>query len=214
MVGFALCSVESRTVDRQPRKFAGSGPPEPTNERSMVMSASAVLTERSATGAHHAGAPAHQWNWQFGGAPAAGAAPWLVVPRCELKFAKCEGGFSITCRCDDEVSAATLHNLCKMLAGGGCSCACTYNGIPVCQCNFAMWTYPLRVYEERGEDHLHQRRRQVLPGPPGLLRMLQVVLRLRLLLHRQLRQHPGLLQHLLKQIAVCDFEKSADRNAD
>jgi hypothetical protein len=102
------------------------------------MSASAVLTERSATGAHHAGAPAHQWNWQFGGAQAAGAAPWLVVPRCELKFAKSEGGFSITCRCEDEVSAATLHNLCKMLAGGGCSCACTYNGIPVCQCNFAI----------------------------------------------------------------------------
>jgi hypothetical protein len=102
------------------------------------MSSSAVLSERSAA-AHHGAAPAHQWNWQFGGSPAAAPAPgaWCVVPRCELKFAKCEGGFTITCRCEDEVAAATLHNLCKMLAGGCCSCCCTYNGVAVCQCNFA-----------------------------------------------------------------------------
>lgn len=100
------------------------------------MSSSAVLTERSAHHASHAGAAAPQW--QIGGAPAAGPAPWFVVPRCELKFAKTEGGFTLTCRCEDEVATATLHNLCKMLAGGACSCSCTYNGIAVCQCNFAV----------------------------------------------------------------------------
>ena len=100
------------------------------------MSSSAVLTERSAHHASHAGAAAPQW--QIGGAPAAGPAPWFVVPRCELKWAKSEGGFTLTCRCEDEVATATLHNLCKILAGGACSSSCTYNGIAVCQCNFAV----------------------------------------------------------------------------
>jgi hypothetical protein len=62
-----------------------------------------------------------------------------------------------------------------------------------------MWSLPLRIYEERLQDHLHQRRRKVRPMSPGVLRMLQAVLRQRLLLHDQLWQHAGLLQHLLKQ---------------
>ncbi|HEV3418266.1 MAG TPA: hypothetical protein VG056_15685 [Pirellulales bacterium] len=96
------------------------------------MSSSAILTERHASGSH-AGAPA----WQPAGAPAAAGAAWCVVPRCDLKFAKCDGGFHITCRCEDEVATATLHNLCKALAGGLCNCGATFNGIAVCQCNFA-----------------------------------------------------------------------------
>jgi len=60
---------------------------------------------------------------------------WCVVPRCDLEFEKCEGGFKIHCRCDDDVACATLQNLCKMLAGGMCSCCCTINGVVVCQCN-------------------------------------------------------------------------------
>ena len=79
-----------------------------------------------------------------GNSPAANAASpnfsteqtaWCVVPRCSIKFEKCEGGFKIHCRCDDDVACATLQSLCRSLAGGMCSCCCTLNGITVCQCN-------------------------------------------------------------------------------
>ena len=71
-------------------------------------------------------------------APAApGTGNWCVVPRCTIKVEKCQGGMKIKCACDDEVSCATLQNLCKMLADGMCSCCCTLNGICVCQCNLA-----------------------------------------------------------------------------
>jgi hypothetical protein len=64
------------------------------------------------------------------------AANWSMVPRCEMRFEKCSGGVKITCRCEDEVACGALQNLCKMLAGGLCSCCCTWNGMTVCQCNF------------------------------------------------------------------------------
>ncbi len=63
---------------------------------------------------------------------------WCVVPRCTIKAEKCQGGLKIRCSCDDEVSCATLQNLCKMLADGTCSCCCTLNGISVCQCNLTL----------------------------------------------------------------------------
>jgi hypothetical protein len=70
------------------------------------------------------------------GFPAASpAAGWCVVPRCTLRLEKCKEGFKIHCACDDEVSTATLQNLCRSLAGGLCSCCCTLNGLTVCQCN-------------------------------------------------------------------------------
>ncbi len=62
----------------------------------------------------------------------------MMVPRCTMKFEKCQGGMKITCTCDDEMSAATLQNLCKMLAGGMCSCCCMMNGMQLCQCNMTM----------------------------------------------------------------------------
>ena len=58
---------------------------------------------------------------------------WSILPRCELRFEKCKGGFKIHCACPDDVSCATLQNLCKMLCEGTCSCCCTCNGIPCCQ---------------------------------------------------------------------------------
>lgn len=70
------------------------------------------------------------------GSPAPGTgANWCVVPRCEIEFEKCAGGFKIHCRCEDDVACATLQNLCKQLAGGVCSCCCTLSGVTVCQCN-------------------------------------------------------------------------------
>ena len=66
-----------------------------------------------------------------------GTGNWCVVPRCTIKVEKCQGGLKLKCHCDDEVSAATLQNLCKMLGDGLCSCCCTLNGISICQCNLA-----------------------------------------------------------------------------
>ena len=87
---------------------------------------SAVLTERTTRGS-------------FATGPAPTAAPVAapvgnvcVVPRCELTFEKCKGGCKINCRCPDQVSAATLQNLCQALCDGTCSCCCTWNGVQVC----------------------------------------------------------------------------------
>jgi hypothetical protein len=96
---------------------------------------SALLVERPGAGTFGFGGPA------IGAASTAaqpGTTNWCVLPRCEMKFEKCAGGCKITCQCDDEVACATLQNLCKSLAGGLCSCCCTCNGIPCCQCNFAL----------------------------------------------------------------------------
>jgi hypothetical protein len=65
---------------------------------------------------------------------------FCVVPRCTIKVEKGQGGFKINCRCEDDMATATLQNLCKMLAGGVCSCHCTFNGIPVFQCNLVCGT--------------------------------------------------------------------------
>ena len=87
------------------------------------------LADRTAAGPHHAAAhgPAHH---------GAGPAPaWCAVPRCTLRFEKCADGFKIHCDCPDQASCGTLQNLCRSLAEGMCSCACTKNGICVAQCN-------------------------------------------------------------------------------
>ncbi len=61
-----------------------------------------------------------------------------VVPRCTMEMEKCAGGMKITCKCDDEMSAATLQNMCKMMAGGLCSLCCMMNGTMLSVCNMAM----------------------------------------------------------------------------
>jgi hypothetical protein len=65
-------------------------------------------------------------------------ANWLMVPRCTVKVEKCQGGFKMTCACEDKTAAAMVQNLCTMLAGGLCSCCVTLNGLTVCTCNFTM----------------------------------------------------------------------------
>jgi hypothetical protein len=97
---------------------------------------SAVLFERSQSSA---GIGQQGYGFQSSGAPAGSpaAANWCVLPRCEIKFEKCTGGFKIQCVCDDNVACGTLQNLCRMMSEGLCSCCCTYNGITVCQCNFS-----------------------------------------------------------------------------
>jgi hypothetical protein len=63
---------------------------------------SAVMERRGAfaTGA----APAFPGN-----APAAATPNVCVVPRCELKFEKCKGGFRIQCNCDNAAACNTLR---------------------------------------------------------------------------------------------------------
>lgn len=63
---------------------------------------------------------------------------WCVLPRCELRFEKCDGGLKIHCQCDDEVACGALQNLCRMMCDGLCSCSCTCNGLQVCQVNLTM----------------------------------------------------------------------------
>ena len=89
--------------------------------------------EKSAHGAHAFGHHA-----SFAAPASAGpAAGHMMVPRCTMKVEKCAGGMKLHCHCEDELSCATLQNLCKMLCDGMCSCCCTMNGVCVCQCNLA-----------------------------------------------------------------------------
>lgn len=98
---------------------------------------SAMLLERAP-----AAAGATNFGFQAGATPvgAPAGANLCVLPRCELRFEKCAGGFKIHCDCDDEVACATLQNLCKMVCDGLCSCCCTLNGIPCCQVNLCCGT--------------------------------------------------------------------------
>ena len=97
---------------------------------------SAMLVERPPQGTPGA------FGFQAGALPvgAAAGANLCVLPRCEVRFEKCTGGFKIRCVCDDEVACATLQNLCKMVCDGLCSCCCTLNGIPCCQVNLCCGT--------------------------------------------------------------------------
>jgi hypothetical protein len=65
-------------------------------------------------------------------------ANWMMVPRCTLKFEKCQGGMKITCSCDDKMACSMMQNLCMMLQGGMCSCCMMMNGMMVCTCNLTM----------------------------------------------------------------------------
>lgn len=81
------------------------------------------------------GAPMSGATMPAGGA---GAMQMCMVPRCTMKMEKCKDGFKMTCTCEDEVAAATLQNMCKMLAGSMCSCCCMMNGMTMCNCCFTM----------------------------------------------------------------------------
>ena len=73
--------------------------------------------------------------------PAPGTAPTMnpmMVPRCTMKFEKCQGGMKITCTCDDQMSCGMLQNLCSMMQGSMCSCCCMMNGMMVCCCCLTM----------------------------------------------------------------------------
>ena len=98
---------------------------------------SAMMMERTGMGMPGMGVP---------GVGAPGATPaamptsanWMMVPRCTFKIEKCTGGVKIYCACDDKMACSMVQNLCTMLAGGMCSCCCTYNGMVVCHCNLTM----------------------------------------------------------------------------
>ena len=96
---------------------------------------SAVVMERFAVGSpsHH---QQHQWHQGSLQAGQLAGAQWCVVPRCKIEFEKCTGGCKIHCHCEDELSCATLQNLCRMLCDGLCSCSCTQNGLQCCECSF------------------------------------------------------------------------------
>src|SRR5262249_49729581 len=74
------------------------------------------------------------------GAPAGttGTANYVMVPRCTLKFEKCQGGMKVHCICDDQMACSMMQNLCTMLAGGMCSCSMMLNGMVVCGCSLTM----------------------------------------------------------------------------
>jgi hypothetical protein len=99
---------------------------------------STMMMERTGTAFPGMGVPGY-------GTPTVGtptgmpaAVNYLMVPRCTLKFEKCTGGMKITCSTDDKMACSFVQNLCTMLAGGMCSCYCTWNGVTVYCCNLTM----------------------------------------------------------------------------
>lgn len=99
---------------------------------------STMMMERTGMGMPGMGVPTM-------GTPAVGAptayptaSGYMMVPRCTLKFEKCQGGMKITASCDDKMACSMLQNLCSMLVGGMYSCCCYFNGMPVCYYNFTM----------------------------------------------------------------------------
>lgn len=71
-------------------------------------------------------------------APTSSGMNMMMVPRCTMTFAKCPGGMTVTCACEDNVSAAMLQSLCTMMAGGTLCCCCMMNGMMVCCFNMMM----------------------------------------------------------------------------
>jgi hypothetical protein len=97
---------------------------------------SAMMMERTGMGMAGVGVPG--LGTPGLGAPATMPASWMMVPRCTLKFEKCQGGMKLTCACDDQAACGMVQNLCAMLQGGMCSCHVMLNGMTVCCCNLTM----------------------------------------------------------------------------
>ena len=155
---------------------------------------SSALLER----APQATAGATNFGFQAGPAPAGAppAANWAVLPRCELKFEKCTGGFRIRCKCDDEVACATLQNLCRMVCDGLCSCCCTLERHSLLPGQPVLRHVQVRAHQGRLLHHLHQRRQGLLRNAPGPVRLPRMLLRERLLLLHFVRQHVRLLRQV------------------
>ena len=97
---------------------------------------SAMMLERTGMGLPGMATGAAQGLGAPAGVPA--GANWLMVPRCNVKMEKCQGGMRISCSCDDKMACSMVQNLCTMLAGGMCSCCVMMNGMTVCCCNLTM----------------------------------------------------------------------------
>ena len=112
-------------------------------------------------------------GWQPGSIPAGSPATanWCVLPRCTVEFEKTTNGCKIHCRCDDEVARGTLQNLCRMLADGLCSCCCTCNGIPCCQCNFTVGICKCEYTKDGCCISCTSRRQGLLRDDSSLLRL-------------------------------------------
>ena len=75
-----------------------------------------------------------------GSVPGMGMPNMLMMPRCTMSIEMCEGGMTMTCRCDDVMGAQMMQSMCKMMEGAACSCCCMMNGMCLCACNMMMAT--------------------------------------------------------------------------
>ena len=99
---------------------------------------STMMMERTGLGMPGMGMPGMGTTTMGTPAGVSPSSGYLMVPRCTMKFEKCQGGMKIHCECDDPTACAMLQNLCNSLAGGMCSCCCMMNGMMVCCCNLTM----------------------------------------------------------------------------
>jgi len=96
-----------------------------------------VMMERTGMGMSGMGMPTMGTPTMTG--PTATTTPnYVMVPRCTMKWEKCQGGMKVTCVSDDKMACSMMQNLCQMLAGGMCGCCVMLNGMTVCTCNFTM----------------------------------------------------------------------------
>jgi hypothetical protein len=62
----------------------------------------------------------------------------MMIPRCTFEMEKLKNGMMMRCVAGDEMAAAMMQNLCRMLAGGMMSCHLMMNGMMVLSCNMTM----------------------------------------------------------------------------
>ena len=98
----------------------------------------AMMMDRGAMGMPGMGTGMMSTAGMMGTTGAPAGMGMVMVPKCTMTFAKCDGGMTIDCVCDDKASAAMMQNLCTMMAGGMCSCCCMMNGMMTCCCNLTM----------------------------------------------------------------------------
>lgn len=59
------------------------------------------------------------------------------VPKCTMRFEKCDDGCRVYCTCDNETAARLLLRICRTLEGGCCTLNCCYKGESCLRCSFA-----------------------------------------------------------------------------
>jgi hypothetical protein len=99
---------------------------------------STMMMERTGMGMPGMGMPGMGTPTMGTGPGVAPSSNYLMVPRCTIKFEKCQGGMKIVCTCDDPMACSMMQNLCTMLQGGMVSCSMMMNGMMVCCCNLTM----------------------------------------------------------------------------